>query len=95
MESKKIDCVFQVSEQFSLNAMAHLFEHKYAGRIFWFGVAQFDERTDKLPIERVIRLSFDDGRIGYVTIRDGKMSADGYFEVAFIGMDELKDVAQS
>jgi hypothetical protein len=88
-QSEKLDCVFQVPDQTRHPALAHLFWHKYAGRVFWYGVAQFPE-TPALP-DGVAggSVTFDDGRVGQVAFRDGKTGPGGYFEVAFVGLDQL------
>ena len=73
VESRKVDCVFQFPDETRHDAITHLFEHKYAGRVFWYGVAQFTEVPHDLP-EGLNggRAIFEDGRSGGVSFRDGQ-----------------------
>lgn len=89
IQSERLDCVFQVPDQPRHPALAHLFWHKDAGRVFWYGVAQFAE-TPALPEGAAGgSVAFDDGRVGRVVFRDRKMGPGGYSEVAFVGLDQL------
>jgi hypothetical protein len=90
-QAEKLDCVFQFPDQTRHQALAHLFWHRYAGRLFWYGVAQFHETPQALPEGTAhVSVSFDDGRAGHVFFRDGKRGIGGYFEVAFVGVGELE-----
>jgi hypothetical protein len=90
IQTEKLDCVFQFPDQTRLQALAHLFRHKYAGRVFWYGVAQFPETPDALPDGAAgASVTFGDGRAGHVAFRDGKTGPGGYFEAAFVGLDNL------
>lgn len=91
-QSEKLDCVFQLPDQSRHPALAHLFWHKYAGRVFWYGVAQFPETPpEALPDGvAVCSVAFDDGRVGQVIFRDGKMGPGGYLEVGFVGLGKLQ-----
>jgi hypothetical protein len=89
-QTEKLDCVFQLPDQTRHPALAHLFWHKYAGRIFWYGVAQFPETSSPLTEEVAVgAVTFDDRRVGRVAFRDGRLGPGGYFEVAFVGLDQL------
>lgn len=86
---KKLDCLFHFPGLNPHQATAHLFEQEYAGRVFWFGVAQFgDVPTHDLP-ERPFGMEFEDGRKGLACHVDGKMSGD-YFEIGFVGVTTLR-----
>jgi hypothetical protein len=90
-QTEKLDCVFQLPDQTQHQALAHLFWHKYAGRVFWYGVAQFPETPDALPEgETGTSVTFDDGRVGHVWFRDVRIGPGGYFEVGFVGLDRLE-----
>ena len=90
-ESRKLDCLFHFPAGTQHQATAHLFEHEYAGRVFWYGVAQFAEIPKDLP-EGLNggRVTFDDGSTGGVSFRDGKLLSGGYMEVGFIGLSTLQ-----
>jgi hypothetical protein len=89
-QTEKLDCMFQLPDGTRHPALAHLFWHKYAGRIFWYGVAQFPETSIPLPDEVAVgSVAFDDGRVGRAAFRDGRMGPGGYFEVGFVGLDQL------
>ncbi|HKB03900.1 MAG TPA: hypothetical protein VKD90_16885 [Gemmataceae bacterium] len=89
-QTEKLDCVFQFPDGTRHAAQAHLFWHKYAGRVFWYGVAQFPETSIPLPDEIVVgSVTFDDGRVGRAAFRDGRVGPGGYFEVGFVGLDQL------
>jgi hypothetical protein len=90
-QTEKLECVFQFPDQTRHPALAHLFWHKYAGRIFWYGVAQFSETPDPIPkgVAGVL-VTFDDRRAGRAVFRDGKVGPGGYFEVGFVGLDNLE-----
>jgi hypothetical protein len=89
-QSEKLDCVFQFSGQARHPAPAHLFWHKYAGRVFWYGVAQFPETPEALPEGASVSVTFEDGRAGHARFRDGKTGPGGYTEAAYVGVDRLK-----
>jgi hypothetical protein len=43
-----------------------------------------------LPDEVAVgSVTFDDGRVGRAAFRDGRMGPGGYFEVGFVGLDQL------
>ena len=89
-QSDKLDCVFHLPDQTQHAALAQLFWHKYAGRVFWYGVAQFPETPGALPEGAAGgSVTFDDGRAGQVWFRDGRVGPGGYFEVGFDGLDQL------
>lgn len=90
LKSRKLDCVFHFPDGTEHAATAHLFEHAYADRVFWHGVAQMSEVPQQLP-EGLLggRASFEDGRSGLVSFRDGKLVSGGYMEVVFVGLSSL------
>jgi hypothetical protein len=83
--TEKIGCAFQFPEA-ECKGMAHVFTHRYAGREFWYGVAQLTDAPPSNPPS--VQVVFDDGRVGYASICDGKLSGD-YTEVGFIGLARL------
>jgi len=90
VESRKLDGVFHFPDGTQHQATAHLFEHEYAGRVFWYGVAQFSEVPHQIP-EGLNggRATFEDGSSGGVSFRDGKLVSGGYMEVGFVGVSKL------
>jgi hypothetical protein len=90
VESRNVDCVFHFPDGTQHGATANLFEHAYAGRVFWYGVAQFCELPHGLP-EGLNggRVTFEDGRFGGVSFLDGKSLSGGYLEVGFVGLSSL------
>jgi hypothetical protein len=90
VESRKVDCVFCFPDGTQHQATAHLFEHEYSRRVFWYGVAQFGEVLQQLPEGlNSGRVTFEDGRLGGVSFLDGKILSGGYMEVGFVGVSTL------
>lgn len=91
IESGKLDCVFDFPDGTRHQATAHLFEHEYADRVFWYGVAQFSEVPPDLPHGlNGGRVTFENRRFGGVSFIDGKLMSGGYMEVGFIGLSKLQ-----
>lgn len=89
--SRKLDCVFHFPDGTQHQATAHLFQHEYAGRVFWYGVAQFSQVPDQFPEEGLNggRATFEDGSSGGVSFFDGRLASGGYMEVGFVGVSRL------
>jgi len=91
IQSNKFDCVFHFPDDTTHQATAHVFEHEYAGRVFWYGVAQFGEVPQDLPQGIITgRITLEDGRFGGVSFINGKITSDGYMEVGFVGLSTLQ-----
>ena len=88
--SKKINCVFRFPGS-TCQAMAHLFEHEYGNRVFWYGVAQLGEPLTELL--ESFRIDFEDGRSGLATHYGGSLSGD-YKELPFVGVTALHERQQ-
>lgn len=91
IDSQNLACIFTFPDMTEHKATAQLFTHRYDGRLFWYGVAQFAEVPIALPGElNGGKVTFDDGRSGGVSFNNGTCRSGGYFEVDFVGVSKLE-----